>query len=62
MGPAQFMTQCVTNWKRLIKQPLISEIGDVEVSSELRGERRGQGLQQSGPIFRPCRPAYRFAN
>jgi hypothetical protein len=30
MGPAQFMTQCVTNWKGVVKQPHISEVRDVE--------------------------------
>ena len=57
MGPTQFMTQCVTNWKGLIKQPHISQIGDVEASPELRGQAPRQGLQQPGPIFRPGRSA-----
>ena len=55
MGPAQFMTQCVTNRKSLIKEAHVPEVRDVEPSPKLRGERRSQGLQQLIPIFRPRR-------
>ncbi len=53
MGPAQFMTQCVTNWKSLIKEAHVPEVRDVKASPELSGERPSQGLQQLTPIFRP---------
>ena len=38
MGPAQFVTQCVTNWKCLINQPHITRIRDIESFPELDGE------------------------
>jgi len=51
------MTQCVTNWKGLVKQAHISEVRDVEPPPELRGKGRRQGLQQPNSILRPRRPA-----
>jgi hypothetical protein len=30
VSPAQFMTQCVANWKGFVKQSHISEVRDVE--------------------------------
>ena len=41
MGPAQFVTQCVTIRECLIKQPQVAEIGGIEALSELGGELGG---------------------
>jgi hypothetical protein len=53
MGPAQFATHCVTNWKCFIKQSHIPQVGYIEAFPELMGETFRQCRQQSLPVRRP---------
>ena len=41
VGPAQFVTQCVTIRECLIEQPHVAEIGCIKAFAELRGELGG---------------------
>ena len=54
MGPAQFGTQCVLNWKREIKLPHVTEIADIEALSKLGGQPFRDVFQHllavSGPV------------
>lgn len=56
MGPAQFETQCVSNWKRLIKQSHFSQISLVEALAKFRRQHVRQRCQQLLPILRPPSP------
>lgn len=42
MGPTQFVTQCVTDWKCLIKQTHVAQIGGIGTPPEFRRQRFGQ--------------------
>ncbi|MNC51529.1 hypothetical protein D3C75_1008240 [compost metagenome] len=53
MGPAQFVTQCVTNWERLVEQAHIPKVGGVEALAEFRCKYLGQGRKQLFSIPRP---------
>lgn len=44
--PTQFVTQCVTFWECVVKQPHVAEIGGVEAPAKLGGESRGKLCQQ----------------
>ena len=46
MGPAQFVTQCVTLWKCLIKKPHITQIRGIEAFTKLRRKCFRQNWQQ----------------
>ncbi len=51
MGPAQFMTQCVTNREGLVKEPHVAKVRGVEPASELPGPRLGEHGEKSGAVF-----------
>jgi hypothetical protein len=57
MRPAQFVTQCVTIWERLIKQPHVAEIRRIEAAPEFLRQSLGQPRQQLRPILRARRAA-----
>jgi hypothetical protein len=57
VSPTQFMTQCVTNWKSLIKEPHVTEVGGIEAFSELGDQGGGQGLHEAAPVLGPARAA-----
>jgi len=57
VGPTQFMTQRVTDWKGLVEEPHIPEIRSIEAFPKLLCQRRGQYLEQAGSVLGPCRPA-----
>ena len=38
MSPTQFVTQCVTNWKRLKKQSHVAKIRGIKAPTEVRGK------------------------
>jgi hypothetical protein len=42
--PAQFVTQCVTNWKGVVKQAHVTQVGRIKPPAKLAGE----GLRQLG--------------
>ena len=52
MGPAQFVTQCVTYWKCLIKKPHISQIACIKPFAEFRSQPSGQLFQDLLAILR----------
>ena len=55
MRPAQFVTQCVTNWKRSVEEAHVAEIRGVETASELGGKRVGQRRKETLSVRRPLR-------
>jgi hypothetical protein len=46
MGPTQFVTQCVTDWKRLIKESHVAQIRSIKPFPEPRREHLRQRRQQ----------------
>lgn len=54
MGPAQFVTQCVIIWERLIELAQVAEIRGIEAPAKLRGEPGGEFGQKSASVGRPA--------
>ena len=50
MRPVQFVTQCVTNWKRLIKHPHIAQIAGFKTPAKLLRQAFGQLRHQARAI------------
>jgi hypothetical protein len=45
------MTQCVTNWEGLVKEPHVPQIGSIEAAPELSRQRLGQDRQEPSAIL-----------
>lgn len=53
VGPTQFVTQCVTHWKCLIKKSHVAQIRGIESLPEPCRQHFSQRWQQPCPVSRP---------